>query len=115
MTLGKVRQQWMIPRALRKLEFAKRGEQMKDLSQTQAQLTDQEITLMRKVETCKAYLSVILAYTEQEAHNYHLVAIEEIVKAVCALQCEWLTDLYHIRLEKAFITNRLHHERGIEQ
>ncbi|ELK43833.1 hypothetical protein EB820_01350 [Brevibacillus agri] len=105
----------MIPRALRKLEFAKRGEQMKDLAQTLALLSDQEITLIRKVETCEAYLTIIFAYTEQEGHNYHLVAIEEIMKAVCALQCAWLTDLYHIRLEKAFITNRLQHERGVEQ
>lgn len=88
---------------------------MKNGSRTQTQLTDQELMLMRRVETCEAYLSVIFAYTEQEGHNYHLVAIEEIMKAVCALQCAWLTDLYHIRLEKAFITNRLQHERGVEQ
>ncbi|WNC14279.1 hypothetical protein [Brevibacillus brevis] len=88
---------------------------MKDLSQTQKQLTDQEITLLRKMETCEAYLSVIFAYTEQEGHNYHLVAIEEIMKAVCALQCEWLAELNHIRLEKAFITNRLQHEGGKER
>lgn len=105
----------MIPKALRKLEFAKRGEPMKDLAQSLALLSDQEITLMRKVETCEAYRSVIFAYTEQEGHHYHLVAIEEIMKAVCALQCAWLTDFYHIRLEKAFITNRLQHERGGEQ
>jgi hypothetical protein len=104
----------MIPRALRKLEFVKRGERMKDWSRTQTQLTEQELTLMRKVETCEAYLTFIFAYTEQEGHNYHLVAIEEIMKAVCALQCEWLTDLCHIRLEKAFITNRRQQERGIE-
>ncbi|WP_242772459.1 hypothetical protein [Brevibacillus parabrevis] len=77
---------------------------MNEIAAQYEQKVEEEDRLIDSIQTCEAYMLVLLEHTYQKGMQYHKEAMEKILMALHTVCNDWRTDLLHAQLAKALLS-----------
>lgn len=70
-------------------------------------LIEKEARLEAEIQTCAAYQTAMLEFTEQHGERFEMTMIEDILHSIYTVESDRRQHLLNVRFEKALLVSRL--------
>ncbi|OAB35995.1 hypothetical protein [Paenibacillus glacialis] len=80
---------------------------LNDLSNQYEDIVEQEDQYIVKLQTCGELMTDTLAIISMKAGMLHLDTVKKVTRCIHAIEQELYNELFHIRLEKSLLSNKM--------